>query len=81
MPPDPSRADLPPERYPGGEGLRTIERAERFRESAGFVETCRREGIAMGRKVNTVRVMAKPLAGGHLGDYLARVACDRPDAP
>ena len=55
-------------------------RAERFWESTGFVEVRRREGVAMGRKVNTVRVMAKPLAGGTLTDYLAQVARDRPDA-
>jgi len=56
-------------------------RAERFWSSAGFVEVRRREGVAMGAKVNTVRVMVKPLAGGTLADYLARVARDRPDAP
>ena len=56
-------------------------RAERFWSSAGFVEVRRREGVAMGTKVNTVRVMVKPLAGGTLADYLARVARDRPDAP
>jgi len=57
------------------------DRAERFWESAGFVEVRRREGIAMGRKVNTVRVMVKPLAGGALQDYLAQVSRDRPEAP
>ena len=56
-------------------------RAERFWESAGFVEVRRREGIDMGKKVNTIRVMAKPLAGGTLADYVARVARDRPGAP
>jgi len=56
-------------------------RAERFWESAGFVEVRRREGVAMGRKVNTVRVMVKPLAGGTLPAYLALVARDHADAP
>jgi len=56
-------------------------RAESFWESAGFVEVRRRDGVAMGRKVNTVRVMVKPLAGGTLPAYLALVARDRPDAP
>lgn len=70
----------------GGEWLRLgviagNERAERFWERAGFAEVRRREGIAMGRKVNTVRVMVKPLAGGALHDYLARVPRDRPEAP
>ncbi|MCE9658448.1 MAG: GNAT family N-acetyltransferase [Burkholderiales bacterium] len=55
-------------------------RAERFWASAGFVELRRREGLAMGRKVNTVRVMAKPLAGGSLADYLALVERDNPGA-
>ena len=35
-------------------------RAEKFWESAGFVEVRRRDGVAMGRKVNAVRVMVKP---------------------
>jgi GNAT superfamily N-acetyltransferase len=56
-------------------------RAEKFWESAGFVEVRHREGVAMGRKVNTVRVMVKPLAGGTLPAYLQRVARDHPDAP
>jgi len=56
-------------------------RGEKFWESAGFVEVRRRDGMAMGRKVNTVRVMVKPLAGKTLPDYLAQVARDRPDAP
>ena len=56
-------------------------RAERFWESAGFVDVRRREGVAMGRKVNAVRVMVRPLAGGTLPAYLALVARDRPDAP
>ena len=56
-------------------------RAESFWESAGFVEVRRRDGVAMGRKVNTVRVMVKPLAGATLPAYLALVARDRPDAP
>lgn len=56
-------------------------RAERFWERAGFVDVRRREGVAMGRKVNAVRVMAKPLRGGNLPDYLARVPRDRPESP
>jgi GNAT superfamily N-acetyltransferase len=56
-------------------------RAERFWARAGFVEVRRREGVAMGRKVNTVRVMAKSLVGEGLPAYLVRVPRDRPDAP
>lgn len=34
----------------------------------------------MGRLTNTLRVMAKPLAGDSLGAYLALVPRDRPQA-
>jgi GNAT superfamily N-acetyltransferase len=56
-------------------------RAERFWEKAGYRELRRREGVAMGRKVGTIRVMAKPLAQGEWDDYFANVARDRPNAP
>ena len=55
-------------------------RAERFWESEGYVQTRIREGIEMGQRVNAVRVMVKPLAGGTLGEYRTRVPRDRPDA-
>ena len=55
-------------------------RAERFWERMGFVEVRRREGEVMGRLTNTLRVMAKPLAGDSLDDYLALVPRDRPPA-
>lgn len=55
-------------------------RAERFWERIGFVEVRRREGEVMGRLTSTLRVMAKPLAGDSLGDYLALVPRDRPPA-
>ncbi len=56
-------------------------RGERFWEHSGFVEVREREGIAMGTRVNTVRVMAKSLAGGALAEYLRLVPRDRRDAP
>lgn len=56
-------------------------RAERFWARAGFVETRVREGVTLGRRVNTVRVLVKPLAGQPLADYLALVARDNPGAP
>lgn len=56
-------------------------RAERFWSRRGFVESRLREGIVMGRRVNTVRAMFKPLAGGTRQEYLALVARDRVDAP
>ena len=55
-------------------------RAERFWESLGYAETRRRLGLPMGDKVNDLRVMAKPLAGGSIPEYLALVARDRPEA-
>jgi len=56
-------------------------RAERFWERHGFRETRIRDGIAMGRRSNTVRVMVKPLAGEAIEHYLALVPRDRPERP
>lgn len=55
-------------------------RAERFWERTGFAEVRRREGVRIGRQDNTMRVMLKPLAGGSLAEYLARVPRDRPES-
>ena len=52
-------------------------RAERFWERVGYVDLRRRVGVEMGSKVNNLRVMAKPLAGGNLSEYLRLVARDR----
>jgi GNAT superfamily N-acetyltransferase len=54
-------------------------RGERFWRRHGFVETRLREGMPMGTKVNTVRVLFKALAGGTRDEYLALVARDRPE--
>ncbi len=54
-------------------------RAERFWERRGFVDLRERQ-VPMGGRMNTVRVMLKPPAGGAIEDYLARVPRDRPDA-
>jgi GNAT superfamily N-acetyltransferase len=56
-------------------------RAERFWTRVGYVETRTREGVAMGRRVNTIRVMVKTLADEPLERYLALVERDRPDPP
>lgn len=53
-------------------------RAERFWEKMGFVDVCRREGVSMGCRINAIRFMMKPLAGGTTTDYLALVERDRP---
>ncbi len=54
-------------------------RAERFWEKAGYIEARKRPGVEMGSRVNTLRVMVKPLAGGSREEYWARVARDRPE--
>jgi GNAT superfamily N-acetyltransferase len=54
-------------------------RAERFWERHGFAEVRIRAGVKMGTRVNTLRVMCKPLAGGTLAEYLALVSRDRPE--
>lgn len=55
-------------------------RAEGFWQKMGYVETRKRHGVEMGEKVNTLRVMAKPLRGT-LEELLEKVPRDRPDAP
>ena len=54
-------------------------RGERFWIRAGYIELRKRGGIEMGQRVNTVRVMAKPLGVATLSEYLALVERDRPD--
>jgi GNAT superfamily N-acetyltransferase len=56
-------------------------RAERFWQRLGYAETRVREGIAMGERVNTVRVLVKGFADGDLAAYLECVPRDRPGAP
>ncbi len=63
-------------------------RGERFWRRQGFVELRQREGVPAGRRINTVRVMLKPLRSEGLGldheaeiaHYLSQVARDRPVA-
>ncbi len=55
-------------------------RGQRFWERMGFVEVRKREAVAMGKLTHTLRVMAKPLAGGSFDDYLALVPRDRPES-
>ena len=54
-------------------------RAERFWERLGYVETRTREGVQIGARSNTVRVMVKSLGGGVIDDYLTLVPRDRLD--
>lgn len=54
-------------------------RAERFWERQGFIQARLRHGVPMGRRINTLRVMFKPLAAGTGAQYLALVERDRPE--
>jgi GNAT superfamily N-acetyltransferase len=56
-------------------------RAERFWHRLGYRDVRRRDGVAMGLRVNSLRIMVKALAGGELAEYLALVARDRPGEP
>jgi GNAT superfamily N-acetyltransferase len=56
-------------------------KAERFWLRCGYVQVRERGPVAMGRKSNLLRVMAKSLAGGTIAEYLALVERDRPGAP
>lgn len=54
-------------------------RAERFWQKMGYVEVRKREGVELGRKTHTIRVMVKALDEGASGEeYLALVERDRP---
>jgi len=55
------------------------QRAERFWERLGYRQARIREGVAMGKLTNTVRVMIKALTDRSLEEYLAVVERDRPD--
>ena len=61
--------------------IRGSRRAERFWRRLGYVQVRERRNVAMGERVQVLRVMVKPLAGGAIPDYLAQVARDRPGAP
>ena len=54
-------------------------RAERFWESMGYIQVRTREGVAMGKLTNTLRVMVKPLHGQTIEEFLALVPRDRPE--
>jgi len=77
------------ERWMIGQGARWLRlgvvqgsvRAERFWARCGYVQVRERGPVAMGKKTNLLRVMAKPLAGGTIDEYLALVERDRPGSP
>ena len=51
---------------------------ERFWRKVGYTELRQRAGVVMGQRVNSLRIMVKPLAGGAVSEYLALVPRDRP---
>jgi ribosomal protein S18 acetylase RimI-like enzyme len=53
-------------------------RAERFWESLGFRDARIREGVEMGKRKNSIRIMVKPLVGGTMEEYLSLIEHDRP---
>lgn len=55
-------------------------RAERFWERCGFVDVRRRENMDTGGRINSLRIMVKPLTGQSVHDYLRHVPRDRPDS-
>jgi hypothetical protein len=55
-------------------------RAERFWHRQGFKEVRIREGVDTGGRLNTVRVLVKPLRETGLAEYLETVPRDRPDS-
>lgn len=57
------------------------QRAERFWSRQGYVDVRVRPAVAMGQRVNDLRVMVKPLGEAGVAEYLARVARDNPGAP
>ncbi|MDT9000541.1 GNAT family N-acetyltransferase [Paucibacter sp. APW11] len=55
------------------------EQAERFWRGRGFVEVRQRHAITMGKRLNSVRVMIKPLGEQGIEQYLSLVPRDRPE--
>jgi GNAT superfamily N-acetyltransferase len=53
-------------------------RAEAFWQRRGYLQVAKRDGIVMGNKINTIRVMAKPLCGQRLSEYYSLIERDRP---
>ena len=56
-------------------------RAERFWEKCGYREVRTREGVRMGERLNTLRVMMKPLGRGSVDEYLQLVPRDQGGSP
>jgi len=55
-------------------------RAQRFWQRLGYEEVRRRSGVRIGELTHQLIVMAKPLGGNSLQQYLEAVVRDRPDS-
>lgn len=53
-------------------------RAQRFWTAMGYQAVRQRDGVAVGERLLSARVMIKPLVGGTVAQYLERVERDRP---
>ncbi len=56
-------------------------RAERFWKKCGYRDVRTRAGVRMGSRINTLRVMMKPLCRGTVEDYLQLVPRDQGESP
>lgn len=56
--------------------VRDNARGQRFWEKVGYVDVAERRDYALGARTHTLRVMAKPLAGGSLEEYRRLVPRD-----
>jgi GNAT superfamily N-acetyltransferase len=54
-------------------------KAENFWLKMGYTQVRTRDAIAMGQRINNVRVMVKALRGGAIPDYLQMVKRDDPE--
>ena len=53
---------------------------ERFWQKCGYQQTRERPGVVFSQRVQTLRVMCKPLSGRPISEYLELVERDRPES-
>lgn len=54
--------------------------AERFWQKCGYQQTRERSGVVFSQRVQTLRVMCKPLSGRPISKYLELIERDRPES-
>ncbi len=54
--------------------------AERFWQKCGYQQTRERPGVVFSQRVQTLRVMCKPLSGQPISEYLELIERDRPES-